>query len=98
LSDSDKNLICLTKTSQPTYSTTNWQLEFLRPTIDGIVTKFLEMHAFAAPEEEPEEGNIIDSDEEEEAEEMEAGSGGRAGAGADAKVGGSPWASTRQTQ
>lgn len=64
----------------------NWQLEFLRPTIDEIVTKYLKMHGSAAPEEEPEEGNFVDSDEEEEAEEMEAGSGG--GAGADAKVGG----------
>ena len=49
------------------------------------MTKYLEMHGSAAPEEEPEEGNIIDSDQEEEEEEMEAGSGGGAGAGADAK-------------
>jgi hypothetical protein len=64
----------------------NWQLEFLQPNIDEIVTKCLMMHASAAPQEEPEEGNIIDTDEEEEAEEMQAGSGGGAGAGADVKV------------
>ena len=29
-----------------------WQFEFLRPTIDEIVTKYLEMHGSAAPEEE----------------------------------------------
>jgi hypothetical protein len=58
---------------QPTYSTTNWQFEFLRPTIDEIVTKYLEMHGSATPEEEPKEGNIIDSDQREEEEEMEAG-------------------------
>ena len=62
-----------------------WQFEFLRPTIDEIVTKYLKMHCSAAPEEEPEEGNNIDSDQEEEEEEMEAGSGGGAGAGADAE-------------
>ena len=28
-----------------------WQFEFLRPTIDEIVTKYLEMHGSAAPEE-----------------------------------------------
>ena len=37
------------------------------------MTKYLEMHGSATPEEEPKEGNIIDSDQREEEEEMEAG-------------------------